>query len=275
YLARAIQSYKRCMGNLGQIGTHRFGARASRMKRAIPFAIAIVLCACSKSRPVADPNAPQQIVIPAEGAYTGAYVDFGDTEDDVTLEQIEGFESLVGKHQAIVASSSYWGEQSFPTANVNLIWRHGSVPMVYWSPWDRPYNELDPDINPKVYLDKFSLTNILSGMWDGYIDKWADAARDFKQPLFVSFCNEMNGSWFPWSGLFYGGSKVIPNTKPPRYEGPETFKKAYRYVVDRVRARGATNIIWVLHLMNYSIPQDTWNLAAQYYPGSDYVDWLG
>src|SRR5581483_3238308 len=74
---------------------------------------------------------------------------------------------------------------------------------------------------------------------------------------------------------FYGGSKVIPNTKPPRYEGPETFKKAYRYVVDRVRARGATNIIWVLHLMNYSIPQDTWNLAAQYYPGSDYVDWLG
>ena len=76
---------------------------------------------------------------PAGGILTGAYMDFGEREDDVTLEKIEAFEQLTGKHQAIVASSSYWGEQSFPAANVRLIARHGSVPLVYWSPWDRPY----------------------------------------------------------------------------------------------------------------------------------------
>jgi len=40
---------------------------------------------------------------------------------------------MVGKHQAVIASSSYWGEQSFPTRNLDVIWRHGSLPVVFWS----------------------------------------------------------------------------------------------------------------------------------------------
>jgi hypothetical protein len=39
-------------------------------------------------------------VIPDHGAYTGAFMDFGDAEDDVTLEMIEDFEQMVEKHQA-------------------------------------------------------------------------------------------------------------------------------------------------------------------------------
>src|SRR3954453_14525361 len=82
----------------------------------------------AKVRP-RDPNAPVEVVLPERGAYTGAYMDFGDAEDEVTLEIIEDFENMVGKHQAIVASSSYWGEQSFPTANLKVIWRHGAIPL--------------------------------------------------------------------------------------------------------------------------------------------------
>ena len=152
-------------------------------------------------------------------------------------------------------------------ANVNLIYNHGSIPLVFWSPWDMPYEE---DRGP----DRFSLTNILAGKWDEYIDAWAVSAKEFGHPVFVSFANEANGSWFPWSGCFYGADKKV-SEKPVKYEGPETFKKAYRYVVDRVRAKGATNILWVFHAMNYSIPQDYWNYVDQYYPGSDYVDWIG
>ncbi len=59
-----------------------------------------------------------EVVLPEHGAYTGAYIDFGEAEDAVTLETIEDFEQMVGKHQAIIASSSYWGEQNFPTANL-------------------------------------------------------------------------------------------------------------------------------------------------------------
>ena len=222
------------------------------------------------------------LAIPQQGAYAGAYMDFGDNEDEVTLETIEGFEKLVGKHQAIVASSSYWGEESFPAANLNIIWRHGSIPLVFWSPWDRPYKQ---EAGP----DRFSLSAILEGKWDAYIDRWADAARAFGHPILVSFANEANGTWFPWSGYFYGGGTTIPGTpvpytipgkaypngRPGPFAGPELFKKTYRHVVDRVRARGASNVLWVFHTVNYSIPQSEWNFVGQYYPGPDYVDWLG
>jgi Glycosyl hydrolase family 26 len=213
-----------------------------------------------------DPNGPVEVVIPEHGAYTGAFMDFGDAEDDVTLETIEDFEQMTGKHQAIIASSSYWGEQNFPTDNLNVIWRHGSLPLVFWSPWDKPYEE---DHGP----DRFSLTAILAGRWDAYIDKWADAARNFGHPMIVVFGVEMNGTWFPWSGAYYGGAQWDKDQN--NWKGPETFRKAFRYVVDRVRARGASNIKWMFHTNNYPYPYETWNCAPAYYPGSDYVDWLG
>ncbi len=218
------------------------------------------------------PAHPQTILVPQKGAYIGAYMDFGDTEDDVTLEAIEGFETLVGKHQAIVAFSSFWGELKFPLAQVQIISRHGSAPLIFWSPWDEPYQESRVlDNGP----DRFSLVNILAGQWDKYIDDWADAAKGSSQPMFVSLCNEMNGNWFPWGGLYYGGGKPVAGSSPPRYEGPEFFKRAYRYIVDRVRARGVRNIQWVFHVNNYSEPIEPWTEFAQYYPGKDYVDWLG
>jgi hypothetical protein len=208
-----------------------------------------------------------ELVLPQHGAYTGAFIDFGDTEDDVSLDDIEDFERMVGKHQAIIASSSYWGEQTFPRANLDIIWRHGSLPLLFWSPWDQPYEQhLGPD--------RFSLKAIIAGEWDTYIDKWADAARAFGQPMIVVFGNEMNGDWFPWSGWYYGANKRIAG-RPNQWEGPETYKAAYRHVVDRVRARGARNIQWMFHTNNYSYPLDTWNFAPAYYPGAEYVDWLG
>jgi hypothetical protein len=213
-----------------------------------------------------DPNGPVEVAVPEHGAYTGAFMDFGDEEDDVTLEMIEDFEQMVGKHQAIIASSSYWGEQTFPTANLNVVWRHGSLPLVFWSPWDKPYVQ---NRGP----DKFSLNDIIAGKWDAYIDKWADGAREFAHPMIVAFGVEMNGDWFPWSGTFYGGDDWDDDAD--NWKGPETFRRAYRHVVDRVRARGATNIKWMFHANNYSYPLDTWNFSPAYYPGPDYVDWLG
>jgi hypothetical protein len=213
-----------------------------------------------------NPDGPVEVLSPEHGAYTGAFMDFGDAEDDVTLEIIEEFEQLVGKRQAVIASSSYWGEQNFPADNLNVVWRHGSLPLVFWSPWDKPYAQ---NRGP----DRFSLLEILSGKWDAYIDKWADAARAFAHPMIVAFGIEMNGDWFPWSGSYYGADDW--DDESDNWRGPETFRRAYRYVVDRIRARGASNIKWMFHANNYSYPLDTWNFAPAYYPGSEYVDWLG
>lgn len=239
-------------------------------------AAGVSLGACRKpaaTRLPLDRNGPVEVIIPQHGAYTGAFIDFGDAEDEVTIEMIEEFSDMVGKHQAIIASSSYWGEQSFPTANLNMVWRYGAMPLVFWSPWDRPYEQ---NRGP----DKFNLNAIVAGQWDSYIDKWAEAARTFGKPMIVSFANEMNGEWFPWSGMYYGGENWIDldddnNPEAGEWEGPYTYKRAFCYVVDRVRARGATNIKWLFHTNNYSYPLDTWNFAAAYYPGKNYADWMG
>ena len=239
------------------------------MTRFIAVLLLCLLAGCKKSAPTVhvDPNGPVEIGLPERGAYTGAFMDFGDEEDDVTLEMIEDFGTMVGKHQAIIASSSYWGEQDFPTANLDVVWRYGALPVVFWSPWDKPYEQ---NRGP----DRFSLNEIIAGKWDDYIDKWGDAAREFGHPLIVAFGVEMNCDWFPWSGTYYGGDQWV-DEEGMKWEGPERFKQAYRHVVDRVRARGASNIQWMFHTNNYSYPMDTWNFAPAYYPGSDYVDWLG
>jgi hypothetical protein len=243
------------------------------VRRRARFGLLLLCCfslGCEKRatvKPSPDPRVTLEVVLPKVGAYTGAFIDFGEAEDAVALETIEDFEQMVGKHQAIIASSSYWGEQSFPSANLQMIWRHGSLPLVFWSPWDRPYEQ-------KRGPDRFGLKAILAGAWNRYIDDWADAAREFGHPLIVSFGDEMNGDWFPWSGIYYGGGKRLPR-QPDEWEGPELFRRAYRHVVDRVRARGAHNIQWMFQTNNYSFPMDTWNFPPAYYPGSNYVDWLG
>jgi len=212
---------------------------------------------------------PLALVMPPNGVYTGAYVDFGEGEAQVTYDALTAFERLVGKPLAVVACGNFWGDQAFPDKTVRIITGYGAVPLFFWSPWDKPYDE---GRGP----DRFSLREILAGKWDRYIDDWADAARQYGKPLLVSWGLEMNGTWFPWSGTFYGGGKSVGRKDGPTlYEGPELYKRAYRYVVDRVRARKATNILWGFHANNFSSPRTAWNRMGSYYPGADYVDWLG
>lgn len=212
---------------------------------------------------------PLKLAIPDGQAYAGAYVDFGDREDTVTLEKIDHFDQLVGKQQAIVAFSSDWGNQSFPDRQLAIIANYGAIPLIYWSPWDRPVD----NNTPRDQRGRFNLEAILVGQWDEYIDRWATHAKDYGKPLFVSWGLEMNGDWFSWSGVFYGGGEPVAGCANC-FAGPEIFKKTYRYVVDRVRAKGASNILWVWHPNNDSVPDQPWNAMSQYYPGSNYADWL-
>jgi len=239
--------------------------------------VAAVCAGCQKNDEVdkkegatsAGKDGPQTLMMPDKGAYTGAYVDFGEGEDEVTFDALTAFEEMTGKHLAIVAFGSFWGEQTFPAKIVEIVSGYGAIPLIFWSPWDKPYEE---GKGP----DRFRLEDILAGKWDTYIDQWAEAARLYGKPLLVTWGLEMNGTWFPWSGIFYGGGKVIGKKEGhPLYAGPEMVKKANRYVVDRVRARKADNILWGFHANNYSSPRSSWNRMANYYPGSSYVDWLG
>ena len=206
------------------------------------------------------------LLIPTQGAYNGAYGDFGSNEDRVTFEAIEDFATLVGKRQAIIAFGNNWGRGRFPSEQVHIIHNVGAVPLILWYP-----RETSDEI-PKT---QFDLDSISAGRWDPYLDAWGQAAKAAGGPILVSWGLEMNGDWYPWSGIDHGGGTPIPGSHPPRYQGPDAYQKAYRHVVDRVRAMGADNIAWVFHVNSISFPPEPWNAIAQYYPGQDYADWIG
>ena len=214
------------------------------------------------------PLQAQHLQIPVKGAYTGAYMDWGDLEDEVTYEKILAFEKLAGRPQAIVAFSSYWGTGGFPLHQLEAIQKYGAVPLIYWSPWGPPYEQNKPQ-------PRFSFDNILAGKFDDYIRDWARHARDAKTPILVAWGLEMNGDWFPWGGACQGGGETKKFGNPAKPDGPEKYIATYRHIVDLVRKEGAKNIEWVFHAQNYSWPIAPWNTMACYYPGDNYADWLG
>src|SRR5205085_7325278 len=82
---------QRRVGQLGKTGAHRERSRSRvavdlamrEFFRVATFAVAITaLVACQKktatTHPHIDPNGPVEVVIPEHGAYTGAFIDFGD-----------------------------------------------------------------------------------------------------------------------------------------------------------------------------------------------------
>ena len=228
--------------------------------------LALLLCVAP-----AAAETPARLQIPDGRAYTGAYVEFGERENEVTLEAIEEFEALVRHEQAVVGFSDEWGLQSFPRKQLSIVSAHGALPLVYWLPWrDRRTDQAHPDTT----TNPFALEAIADGRWDAYIDRWGAAAAAFGKPIFVAFAPEMNGDWFPWGGVHHGADKRDPACETC-YRGPQLFLRSYRRVVDRVRAQGATNVVWVWHANNTSWPPGDWNRMAQYYPGPDYADWIG
>jgi Beta-mannanase len=51
--------------------------------------------------------------------------------------------------------------------------------------------------------------------------------------------------------------------------------EVHRHIVNICRDEGAWNITWFFHPNGESWPQTKWNEMAEYYPGDDYVDWIG
>jgi hypothetical protein len=121
--------------------------------------------------------------------------------------------------------------------------------------------------NRQKYVDPlYTLDNINAGMFDADLRAWADGAKRFGTPVVVQYGTEINGDWYPWSAPYNGGIGV----------GPTKFREAFRHIVELMRAEGATNIVWALHLNMENWPGDEpGNNAGAYYPGDDVVDWIG
>ncbi|TAK70944.1 MAG: hypothetical protein EPO13_01510 [Actinomycetota bacterium] len=216
------------------------------------------------ARPASTPTAPY--VAPKPDAPTKAELLAGQRQwFGVYTEQapyawteMEQAEAKAGREPNAVGTFLGW-DQDFRPDGVQKAWEKGTLPMLTWE--STANLALDPDADRK-----YQLSNIIDGSFDAYIDKFASDVKALGLPMVIRFDHEMNGAWYPWS-----------EKKPANARGE--YVQAWRHVVDRFRAIGADQyVIWLWApnrvdsvLLNGVVDTD----IARYYPGDDYVDWIG
>ena len=249
------------------------------MKRFVELALLIILvslffmgkCSISNISILPDENSEntgKKLSPPLNGIYHSAFPDFGLSEDDVTKRAVIDFEKLVGKKIVWAYFSNNWYKGiEFPKREVELLHQIGVVPFIRLMPRS--------SLNIYVEEEEFTLDNIINGIFDEKLGKWAEDAKETGIPILLEFGTEMNGNWFSWSGAQNGGGTLTGYKDPMQPDGPERFKDAYKHIVDIFRRVGATNITWFIHYADYSWPNEPWNKKKNYYPGDEYVDWIG
>ncbi len=209
-----------------------------------------------------------KLLAPVSGIYHSAFPDFGGTEDIVTRDRINEFVELSEKDIVWAYFSNNWtGGIKFPRKAVKTISSAGKIPFIRLMP-RTTYEEYVADT-------LFSMQKIIDGDFDKELTQWAKDAANTGIPLLAEFGTEVNGSWFPWNGLYNGAGQTDGYGDAGVADGPERFRDAYRHIIDICRENGATNITWFFHIDADSEPGDAWNDFENYYPGDGYVDWVG
>ena len=218
---------------------------------------------------VSQLNFNQQKLIPdPQGIYFSAFPDFGGSEDQVSAQSISNFESLAQKPIGWAYFSDNWYQNiEFPAQNVTTIHQAGKVPFIrMMARSNLQENQADP-----VY----SMQNIIDGNFDNDLLQWFQQAGQTGYPLLVEFGTEVNGDWFPWNGIHNGGGTTSDYGDSNVPDGPERFRDAFRHIIDLSRQAGATNLTWFFHIDSAGQPEDAWNDFENYYPGDNYIDWVG
>ena len=248
--------------------------RAARSALLAGATLAALLLGAEPAAAPPPTEAPILLPPPGKRIYHAANPDFGGPENRVTVGRIRHFERISGRRIAWAYFSNNWrGGVDFPAHAVARIRRLGRTPFVRLMARS-DYDEGGPD-------ERYSLQSIIDGRWDGPapgsdgLRSWCRQAAAIDGPLLAEFGTEVNGAWFPWNGRWNGGGERRGYGNPALADGPERFRDAYRHIVDLCRDEGADNITWFFHVNADSQPRRPWNRAAAYYPGDDYVDWIG
>lgn len=173
---------------------------------------------------------------------------------DRDIATYDAFKAASGRAPATWSIWADWGTPSnrdLPLEFMQYLKANGTVPLVIWQPvdsrdkWNRAY----------------SYRNIAKGMYDPYIERFAQDLRSLDMRVLIRFAHEFDGSWYPW-GVGKPGNEV------------NHFRAAWRHVYQKFRdaktglAKQA-RFIWS--------PQGSkgasWMKEA--FPGSSYVDYLG
>ena len=166
-----------------------------------------------------------------------------------SVSEFDRASAALGVKPAVVGIFRDWAhDPNFPTDVATAAAARGASLLIAWEPWD---SWAGTNAQPAFRVDR-----ITAGAYDPLIDRWAAGAKAFGRPVQIRYAPEMNGDWRPWS----------PGVNGTTAAG---YVKAWRHVVARFRARGATNVKWV---WNPYVEVGEATPMATLYPGANYVD---
>ncbi len=165
---------------------------------------------------------------------------------------LESEKNLAHKFQFIMSYATFPVDGPFPENEIRQIYQDGRIFMLTLQPFDPE----EPD------LSWVGLLEILAGQHDEVLKEWAEGLKGIGEPVFVRPLNEMNGDWDPWCTWFYGKDNDL-------------FIEAWQYIYDIFKAEGGENLYFVWNPHDRSYPDFTWNSPHLYYPGDEYVEWIG
>ncbi len=130
-------------------------------------------------------------------------------------------------------------------------------------------NETGSTQNHQMLVDKFPNTVVHSAMW--MVGKWDVAKKTYKGEYdevikkYSAWAKSVNRPIYLRIGYEFDG--------PHNELEPREYVKAYKHIVDLMRAEGVENIAFVWH--SYAARPFNDNALSSWYPGDDYVDWVG
>jgi hypothetical protein len=161
------------------------------------------------------------------------------------LQSVELREQQLGR--GIVIDSHYYDwTDPFPGDAERADIQAGRTPMITW--WGIKY------------------APVLDGSQDQLILSRARGLRELAHEVLLRWGPEMNGWWYQTGGAVNGNN-------------PDGYVATWRHLHDLFVSAGATNVSWVWAPNSVSQPggenERSWNNWRHYYPGDDYVDWVG
>jgi hypothetical protein len=173
-------------------------------------------------------------LVPASGAYLGAYVQPAAYTPADQVAAVRSFQRQIGGPLRLVHVYHPWN-QPFPSRADRAFVGAGKVLLLTWGG--------TPDTN-----------KIIAGRYDGLIKSRAQAVRGLHRPILMEFRHEMDRPNLQWA-----------------VHGPASYIRAWDHIRTIFRQAGARNVGWVWCPTGYGFQVGR---AQAFYPGDAQVDWV-
>lgn len=227
---------------------------------------------------------------PEKGCYIGVALDWADIATEKNSNSIKQkfsdaiavFNNETGKKHALIKQFIYfphgaqWENKSlfgkFPDWNSDpagwasceefckAVDMNGATPAIV----------LEPQANFEYFYNKWQKGN---PAYEATVN-FAESCAKFKNPIFIIFAHEMNGSWYPWSAWIDKNNNLTQDKGEETPHTPEKYQEAFRNV-SNVFHEEAPNVAMVWCPNQGWMGKERIDPYTSFYPGDEYVDWVG